>query len=276
MLRTRVLTALVLAALLLGSFWLSRAWFVAFTAVLAGAAAFEWLRLAGSRQRLAQVGGVVFTVFCLVVYFAGLRPTGSMVVAIAVLACILWTGLGSLVFTAAQGSGKLSDGLSAVLGVVLLAAAWFAALELLERSAVLLLSASAIVWVADIAAYFVGRAFGRRKLAPLISPGKTWAGVWGAFGVVILLALGVHMVWPANNVFTNRLIDAAPLPVAFVVLALLVVLSIVGDLFESLLKRQAGVKDSSGLLPGHGGVLDRVDALLPVLPAAVVVTTWMQ
>jgi phosphatidate cytidylyltransferase len=276
MLRTRVLTALALAALLLGSFWLSRGLFVAFTAVLAGAAAFEWLRLAGSGQRLAQVGGAVFTAFCLAVYFAGLRPTGSMVAAIAVLACILWAGLGSLVFVAAQGSGKLSDGLSALLGLVLLAAAWFAALELLERGAVLLLSASAIVWVADIAAYFVGRAFGKRKLAPLISPGKTWAGVWGAFGVVFVLALGFHMAWPVTSVFTNRLIDAAPLPVAFLVLALLVVLSIIGDLFESLLKRQAAVKDSSGLLPGHGGVLDRIDALLPVLPAAVVVTTWIR
>jgi phosphatidate cytidylyltransferase len=276
MLRTRVLTALVLAALLLGTFWLSRAVFVAFTALLVGAAAFEWLRLAGRKPPFARLGGAAVTVFCLAVTFAGLRPTGSMAAAVAVLACLLWAGLGSLVVIAAQGSGRLSDGLSALLGVVLLAAAWFAALELLERGAILLLSASAIVWVADIAAYFFGRAFGRRKLAPLISPGKTWAGAWGALGAVIALALGIHMFWPVHDVFSNRLLDAAPLPVAVVVLALLVVLSIVGDLFESLLKRQAGVKDSGGLLPGHGGVLDRIDALLPVLPAAVVVTTWMQ
>jgi phosphatidate cytidylyltransferase len=130
----------------------------------------------------------------------------------------------------------------------------------------------AVVWIADIAAYFAGRRFGKRKLAPTISPGKTWEGVWGA--LVAVAAYALLLVAVAPSAFAPAGPAAMAAFVAF--LPLLAALSVVGDLFESLLKRQAGVKDSGALLPGHGGVLDRVDALLAAMPfAALAATAWL-
>jgi phosphatidate cytidylyltransferase len=135
-----------------------------------------------------------------------------------------------------------------------------------------LLSVLALVWMADVAAYFGGRALGRRKLAPSISPGKSWEGVWsGMVGVLALAALWIaideRFAVDAPSLYTRLWHHLGGVGM---VLALLVLsgLSVVGDLVESMVKRAAGAKDSSRLLPGHGGVLDRVDALLPVLPAA--------
>jgi phosphatidate cytidylyltransferase len=161
---------------------------------------------------------------------------------------------------------------AAVGGVLLLWLAWLAIAEGKARGLNFLLSVFCLVWMADIAAYFSGRAFGRRKLAPAISPGKSWEGVYGGMVGVFLLALA----WIA---FDQRgTADSASLYTlllqrwgwaGLVVSCLfLASLSVVGDLFESLVKRSAGAKDSSALLPGHGGVLDRIDALLPVCPLA--------
>ncbi len=128
----------------------------------------------------------------------------------------------------------------------------------------------ALVWVADIGAYFVGKRFGKCLLAPTISPGKTWEGAIGAFILVflygwILAFLGQKYSFLSDN--WASLMFARWQPLLFsAYLILFAGLSIVGDLFESLLKRRVGIKDSSQLLPGHGGVLDRIDAQLPVLP----------
>jgi len=127
----------------------------------------------------------------------------------------------------------------------------------------------ALVWLADIAAYFGGRALGRRKLAPTISPGKSWEGAISGLVAVIVLAVVVVVVTvhPHGNLFA--LLQARFGWIGLVLgCTALVALAIVGDLVESLVKRAAGAKDSSRLLPGHGGVLDRIDALLPVFPAA--------
>ncbi len=143
--------------------------------------------------------------------------------------------------------------LMACLGLVLLMATWVALTGLQNISPWLLLGVLATVWIADSAAYFAGKRFGRHKLAPEISPGKTWEGVAGAMLAATIYGLALsHYLH-----YTRWLIPG---------LWLIVVLSIMGDLFESLLKRQAGVKDSSHLLPGHGGVLDRIDGLIPTLP----------
>jgi phosphatidate cytidylyltransferase len=135
------------------------------------------------------------------------------------------------------------------------------------------LSALCIVWVADIGAYFAGRNFGKRKLAPSISPGKTWEGVYGGLvGVALLAALWLLVIdraLPVDGPSVFAQIESRLGVVGLIFgCAVLAGLSVVGDLFESLVKRAAGAKDSSRLLPGHGGVLDRIDALLPVLPAA--------
>jgi phosphatidate cytidylyltransferase len=165
------------------------------------------------------------------------------------------------------------------LGVGLLAL-WLAWLALAQARVIginFMLSVLCLVWMADVAAYFGGRAFGKRKLALAISPGKSWEGVWsGALGVLVL---AVFWIWldtrfavDGPSLYT-RLSGALGVAGAGAALLVLCGLSVVGDLIESLVKRAAGAKDSSQLLPGHGGVLDRVDALLPVLPAALAILT---
>ena len=162
-------------------------------------------------------------------------------------------------------------------GLLLIALAWWAMVQARVQGVELLLSIMALVWTADIAAYFGGRAFGRRKLAPSISPGKSWAGVYsGVAGVLLLAAV---WTWAELHYGTSgaslygRLWAMGPLAMLGGLL-LLTAMSVCGDLIESLVKRSAGVKDSSQLLPGHGGVLDRVDALLPVLPLAMMLATF--
>lgn len=145
--------------------------------------------------------------------------------------------------------------LLALAGLLVLIPAWLALVHLRNFDPRIVLAVMAVVWIADSAAYFSGKAFGKHKLAPAISPGKTWEGVAGA-----MLAVTIY-----GSILAIYLKISLWLVVGFWLLA---VLSIVGDLFESLLKRQAGLKDSGQVLPGHGGVLDRIDGLLPTLPLA--------
>ncbi len=148
--------------------------------------------------------------------------------------------------------------------------AFLALIVLFRHSAVYLLSVMALVWIADIGAYFSGKAYGKRKLAPSISPGKSWEGALGGW-VMVLFAAIVSVI---ASQFIPVLQDTFVVKVwshwgwlrLMLILTLIVVASVVGDLFESQLKRRANMKDSSHLLPGHGGVLDRIDALIPVLP----------
>jgi phosphatidate cytidylyltransferase len=158
-----------------------------------------------------------------------------------------------------------NDAFGYLLGALVILPTWAAMVALHAVSVWLLLAVMALVWVADIAAYFSGRAFGKHKLAPAISPGKTWEGVAG--GVVGVFIYGGIVL--CFSPLAGKL--PLPIPVIVLVLALLTAVSVIGDLFESLLKRQAGIKDSSGLLPGHGGVLDRIDALTSTLPLAALI-----
>jgi len=145
------------------------------------------------------------------------------------------------------------------IGWLVLLPACLSLYQLRAMDPLLLLGFMGVVWVSDSVAYFIGRAYGKHKLAPRISPGKTWEGVAAALIGVLVYAL----IW-----FYSVHKDQALVGWLIPLLLLLAVLGIVGDLYESLLKRQAGVKDSGTILPGHGGVLDRIDALLPVLPVA--------
>jgi len=246
------LTALVLlAGLLLVLFTFSPTQARIAFALLMALAAWEWAGLM-RQDRSARVLYAAFVLFaCWQLHAAGAALTGltlTLGVFFWLLVAPIWLRLGWRM----RGNDMVGYGL----GLVLTLACWSAMALLFARGPGVLLAAMAVVWVADSAAYFVGRAFGRRKLAPAISPGKTWEGVWGALAGVLFYAL--------------LLVPFAPLPpIALIVLALLLaVLSIVGDLFESLLKRQAEIKDSGSLLPGHGGVLDRIDGQLAALPVA--------
>jgi phosphatidate cytidylyltransferase len=131
----------------------------------------------------------------------------------------------------------------------------------------------AIVWVADIGAYFAGRKFGRRKLAPEISPGKTWEGLIGGWLAVLVLFAASVFIPSLSDTFAAQLVLQRGWSLWIIIMSILVAASVIGDLFESLMKRRAGMKDSSQLLPGHGGVLDRIDALIPVMPLVLLLTT---
>ena len=276
MLRLRIITAVVLLGVLLGALALGPAAFITVVALVFGAAVYEWLRLAQVGRAVAVGTGVALAIVLASLDIGGARLDDRMMFGLAAAACLIWLAIGVwLMRVESTGVLPLNSGLTVALGVVLLAAAWFALLALLRVGTLFLFSVLAVVWIADIAAYFAGRAFGRRKLAPRISPGKTWAGVGGAALAVIAAAVVAWFAAADAEIFTTHLLMRLPWWSA-AVLCLLVALSVAGDLFESLLKRQAGVKESSGLLPGHGGVLDRIDALLPVLPAAVLVEALQQ
>jgi phosphatidate cytidylyltransferase len=269
MLGQRVVTAVVLLLALIGALAAGHTVFAGAMSLVIGAAVYEWAKLAAHAPAAALGAALVLGASLFGLEVLAAWPRGGAVTAIVVVACAAWVLIGPLLLRAEHGGMRLAPGVKSALGVALLAGAWVAALQLYRDGVLMLFSAAAVVWIADIAAYFAGRAFGKRKLAPHISPGKTWAGVGGAMIAVLAIALLLAAAAPQLALFSTWLLQTLPLGIALLALALLVALSIVGDLFESLLKRQAGVKDSSRLLPGHGGVLDRIDALLPVLPAAV-------
>jgi phosphatidate cytidylyltransferase len=225
------------------------------------------MQLVGWPRGPAVAGAAVFGAVLFVVALVMPQWVEYALLPLSLLATIVWALVAVLLLRPDAMSVRLPRGVSTVLAVLMMSAAWFAMAHFLREGVVVLLSVLVIVWVADTAAYFAGRAFGKRKLAPHISPGKTWAGVVGAVVAVIGIAVIAQLVAPDAGLLSNRLLARLGV-VGAVLLGAVVLLSIVGDLFESLLKRQAGVKDSSRLLPGHGGFYDRIDALLPTLPLA--------
>lgn len=265
MLRARVITALgLLGALLSVLFWLPMAAADAALAVLVALAAWEWAGL----MRSTAAGRVVFAVLtllaCWVLHGIG-APAYLMLWSAAALFWLLPAGLWLRYRWALAGKDVVAYGL----GLLLIVAAWAAMVALHARGPWVLLGAMALAWVADIAAYFAGRAWGRHKLAPQISPGKTWEGVAGA--VVGVLIYGICIAALTGRLAASTAADGL---LWALLLLVLTAAGIVGDLFESLLKRQVGVKDSSALLPGHGGILDRIDSLLAILPLAALIADW--
>ncbi len=271
MLRQRVITALVLMALLVPSLMVRSAWpFALFCVVLMAGAAWEWARLnGGSAISLGLAGALV--ALCGAALVSGWTARAPVLLWWA--GVLVWVlGVGFALRAGVAAWGGHARPLRWLLGLLLLWLAWLAILNARQVGINFMLSVFCIVWMADIAAYFGGRAFGRRKLAPTISPGKSWEGVWSGMLGVGLLALAWLLVdrsiaVDSPSVFSQLLGGLGWLG-ALLVVVFLCALSVVGDLFESLVKRSAGAKDSSRLLPGHGGVLDRFDALLPVVPAA--------
>ena len=268
MLKTRVITALVLLAVLLPILFLLPAVYVgAFFLATLLAAAWEWSRLLSPQAGRAAW---LYAAFCLVIIlFLLAMQNVAWQFALLLLAVIFWFFLAP--FILAKGMSVSLQKLRPfyiVLGFILLPATWFALVFLRELGLVFLLSTMALVWVADIGAYFVGKAFGKRKLAAQISPGKSVEGAIGGlllcYGYALLCVLYLPF---ESTIFGAWAIRFGWVPM-FVMVTVLTAFSILGDLFESQLKRMAGVKDSSHLLPGHGGVLDRVDALIPTMPIA--------
>ncbi len=274
MLKQRVATASVLLTVAVATMlWSATAFAVMVTALL-GFALVEWLQLTGAARSTSIVVALIVCAVLLALIFTSLKTSEMLVLPLGAVAAAIWVAIVALLVQPNAMSLRLPRIVGMALAIVLMSAAWFALMQFLSQGMLMLLSVLLIVWIADTAAYFAGRALGRRKLAPHISPGKTWAGVVGAIVAVLLLALAVWQFAPAARMYSNELFAAVGPVWALLLLAVLIGLSIAGDLFESLLKRQAGVKDSGQLLPGHGGVLDRVDAMVPVLPSAAVIQ-WL-
>jgi phosphatidate cytidylyltransferase len=280
MLKQRVITAIVLLAILLPAlFWSTPEPFLAITLVMIAAAGWEWGRLNGLGQGGSLVLGVVTLVSCAAAWALGWTARPSALVWTVVGACWVLAGA-ALVRSGVDGWPKVPQGVRVVGGVLALALAWLAMAQARVIGTNFLLSILVLVWVADIFAYFAGRAIGgkftSRKLAPVISPKKSWEGVWGGMAGVVVLAVAWTLADGATQAQVLSLYSRlAKLgwPVLVIAALFLAAMSVVGDLAESLVKRSAGFKDSSQLLPGHGGVLDRVDALLPTLPLAMMLAT---
>lgn len=265
MLKTRIITALVLVGVLLPSlFWLPQAAWALLTAAVIGVAAWEWGALLGWQKNARLALGAAAALLCaalaqidpLTLGVGGFTPDAPWALALYALAVVFW-----LFFVPVwlNRQWRLSSLPGLLVGAVVLLPTWLALVQLRALHPGVLLAVMALVWMADIAAYFAGRKFGRNKLAPSISPGKTQEGALGAFVGVMLYGLVIGHFLLAGKV---------PLTAWMLALVLATLVSIVGDLFESLLKRKAGIKDSSNVLPGHGGVLDRIDSLTSTLPLA--------
>jgi phosphatidate cytidylyltransferase len=262
MLKQRLLTAAILLPLLLaGMFLLPNPAWTLVVLVPTALGAVEW-------AKLAKLSGKVRNGFVISVVLSGLLlmlaqwRSPSLAAGAAVwlylLALLFWTiVVPAWLYFKWRVSAPV---LMMLAGWVVLVPAWFA-VATLQASAGLLLMLMLVIWIADTAAYFAGRRFGRRKLAPQISPGKTWEGVIGAVIAVLIYGIAVGVVLqPDANVY-----DRAGL---LVFIGVLTAFSIIGDLFESWIKRQAGTKDSGELLPGHGGILDRIDSVTAAMPFA--------
>ncbi|NLD56288.1 MAG: phosphatidate cytidylyltransferase [Burkholderiaceae bacterium] len=289
MLKQRIVTAAVLLTAIVWALFFAAPWvWGVLSLVLFAAAGWEWGALlgragpvggdggagegadasAGSRAAIGVTAAVTVAGLAWLAWRggfelgAGTDGTGPWLAALLVVDLLLWLGLALPAVLAAKPRGD-----HPAFATVAIFCLWVAVLELRLIHPVLVLSAMAIVWFADVGAYFVGRAVGRRKLAVRVSPNKSWEGAWGGLATVLVIAALAWWAWPDAPVLSNLLASRAGLSLAALALTAIVALSIVGDLYESLLKRANGVKDSGRLLPGHGGVLDRIDALVPTMPA---------
>lgn len=257
MLKQRILTALVLAAVLFAALIAEPVWIWAvFVSIMIVLGWREWVRLAGRSWSEPLVWFA--TAALVIVAFLVFRLGFSLPIIVA--AAVMWLLMVVYLFyESADTSVWLWRPLSKLLtGVWVLAFAWWGLIWLRQQDNGVwwILGFLMVIWLADTGAYFAGKRFGKRKLAPQVSPGKTFAGLYGG-----MIATGLYA-------FIISLLLPFPVSGMLIVLMAIVigVLSVGGDLFESVLKRQSGLKDSGALLPGHGGVLDRVDSLLAALP----------
>ena len=282
MLRQRIITAVIMLAVLVAALWsASPVPFIALALVMMAAAAWEWARLNGVQGAGALALGAAMVLACGLSWWAGWvnEPFRAWWLVVA-----LWVVVGGLLISVGvDGWSRVPAFLRLALGPAALWVAWLAVVQARLVGVNFLLSVLALVAAADIAAYFAGRAFGgqllARKLAPSISPNKSWEGVFGGMaGVLLLAALWIffdRQIAPADwsRSLYSHLWQGGGLVWLVPSVIALAGLSVVGDLVESLVKRAAGAKDSSQLLPGHGGVLDRIDAQLPTLPFAMALVT---
>ena len=270
MFKQRFVTALVIALLFASALvFFSATDFISTMAIIVLIAGWEWTHLAKLESTFGKSVFLLGLIATMIVAAHYIGFYGEYTPLLAFQICVATLALWALIFLWLQGypsSAILwsSRPVMVILGVVLLTTTWVSltALTFLENGRFILLLAVTIIVLADVGGYLFGKAFGRHKLAPTISPGKTWEGLFGGMALQILLVLGLVL-----NVEITSVLNLCFLifPVA--------IFSVIGDLFESMLKRHRGVKDSSNLLPGHGGFLDRLDGVMAALPLFFVILT---
>ncbi|QMV65124.1 phosphatidate cytidylyltransferase [Pseudomonas berkeleyensis] len=257
MLKQRIITALILLPIALcGFFLLDGLAFALFIGAVVTLGAWEWARLAGFEAQALRVGYAAVVAALLVVIY--LLPALAPVL---LLLAVLWWLAAIWLVLGYPDSSRYWGGLPGrlLIGLLILLPAWqgLVLLKQWPQANALIIAVMVLVWGADIGAYFAGKTFGKRKLAPKVSPGKSWEGLYGglAASLLITLLVGLQQGWSVSGLL-----------LALGGAALVVLISVVGDLTESMFKRQSGIKDSSNLLPGHGGVLDRIDSLTAAIP----------
>lgn len=270
--RQRVLTAAVLAPVAIGSvLLLPTPWLAAAVALLLLAGLWEWTLLAGLHERMPRVAYLLANAAMMAALSWAAGPSLfplkllSLIGVLWWLLALLW--LWRSRFAAADSSGARM--LKLLAGSLCVLPAWAALIWLhagSEHGARWALLALMLVWAADSGAYFAGMRFGRRKLAPTISPGKSWEGVWGGTAATLLLAV---LAWPLLG------LQRGAVPALLLLTLVVTAISVAGDLFESLMKRHSGIKDSGSVIPGHGGLMDRLDSLLAALPVFAVGKAWL-
>ncbi len=280
MLKQRVITAFIMLAIVLPTLFFSSPWpFCTLALLFIAAGAWEWAKLNGMKAAGAICFAGLFIVLAALGWYLGLIDRPLPIVWI--LASGFWVLISAwLLKTGVVGWSQIPVTLRRIGGMLVLLLAWLAVVQSRVHGVNFLMSVLTLVWVADSFAYFAGRTWGGKftanKLAATISPGKSWEGVWGGTVGVFLLAMTwvwADGYWQSTVPSLYSRLHTQNLVLMAIALLFLTAMSVVGDLIESLIKRSAGVKDSSGLLPGHGGVLDRVDALLPTLPIAMMLAS---
>ncbi|WP_298187859.1 phosphatidate cytidylyltransferase [uncultured Pseudomonas sp.] len=257
MLKQRIITALVLLPFALGGFFLlDGGLFALFIGAVVSLGAWEWARLAGLTAQVQRVAfASLVAVLLLGLYLLPVLAPWVL------LSGVIWWALATVLVLGYPASSRCWSGLPAklLIGLLILLPAWqgLVLFKQWPEANWLILAVMVLVWGADIGAYFSGRRFGKRKLAPQVSPGKSWEGVFGGLLATLLICVGVAVYRDWS--FASLLLGLAGT-------AVVVLISVVGDLTESMFKRQSGIKDSSNLLPGHGGVLDRIDSLTAAIP----------
>jgi phosphatidate cytidylyltransferase len=255
MLKQRIITALWLMPLAIGGiFFLPFEYFALFTAAVVMLGAWEWANLAGFENPVARVGYSVVTGLCMFGLFS-VQEVGVLTIGLG------WWVLALILVLAYPGLNNLwsSKWVRLVIGFLILLPCWKGLLLLKQQqnSELILLYVCLMVWGADVGAYFAGRKWGVSKLAPRVSPGKSWAGFWGGMVSALLIGLGV-------GIYTE--LSTENLMILMAISTVTIAVSVLGDLTESMFKRFRGIKDSSQLLPGHGGVMDRIDSLTAAVP----------
>jgi phosphatidate cytidylyltransferase len=265
-LKQRIITGLILAPLVLcGVFLLEPVYFSWFFAFILAIAGWEWANLS---SLTTQVMRVTYAMLVATLLFTVLP---SISVSWVLTISVMWWIIATLLVMTYPASSKYwkQPWITAILGLVVLLPMWKALVFIREAQFVpiesfnpllLILYILLLVWAADVGAYFTGKAWGKSKLAPNVSPGKSWAGAWGGVTAAIILGVIASYWMDLSLVMSIQFL---------VITALTAVVSIIGDLTESMFKRTRGIKDSSALLPGHGGVLDRIDSLLAAIPVFV-------